>query len=356
MDLDKQLKDNPSNTLRTRAEATRSALNQLLTQKAEASIFYARHRLFEMGDKSGRLLARLAAGRQNYNSIASLKDDSGKSHYETIALTEIMGNFYKKLYAPDLSANEETMHSFLGKLDLPSLSEADQGTLGRPITPEEVAEAITSLQSGKAPGPDGFGPEFYKKFQELLIGPLTKMYIHSIESGQFPPTLYSANISVILKKGKPSDECGSYRPISLINVDSKIFSKLLAKRLEGHLPYLIGEQQTGFIKNRASQLNMRTLLGVIQYTKTHKKEGIVVSCDARKAFDSILFPYLFSALEKFGLGEGFIKMLKLIYHSPRASVLVNGMLSPEFSLGRSVRQGDPISPYIFPSFLSFIFK
>ena len=346
-DLDKQLKDNPSRVLRDKTEATRSALNQLLTQKAEASIFYSRHRLFEMGDKPGRLLARLAAGRQNYNSISALKDDSGQSHYETTALTEIMKNYYEKLYAPDSSSNADSMLNFLEGLSLPSLSDADRNILGKSITPEEVTEAITSMQSGKAPGPDGYGPEFFKKFKKLLIGPLTKMYLHSIELGQFPPTLYAANISVILKKGKPPDECGSYRPISLINVDSKIFSKLLARRLENYLPSLIAEGQTGFIKERVSQLNMRKLLGVIQHNRTDQGEGLVISCDAAKAFDNILFPYLFSTLEKFGLGEDFINMLKLIYHSPRASVLINGMLSAEFSVGKGVRQGDPISPLIF---------
>lgn len=92
-ELEKQLKDKPSKVIRKKLEVTCSALNQILTQKAEASIFYARHRLFEMGDKPGRLLSRLAAGMQGHTPISSLKDGQGKSHYETKTLTKIMGDF-----------------------------------------------------------------------------------------------------------------------------------------------------------------------------------------------------------------------------------------------------------------------
>lgn len=107
------------------------------------------------------------------------------------------------------------------------------------------------------------------------------MYLHSL------PTLYAANISVILKTGKPQDACGSYRPISLTNVDSRIFSKLLARRLEGYLPLILKDDQTGFIKNRISQTNMRKLFNIIQYTQNYQKQGLVISLDAEKAFDRI---------------------------------------------------------------------
>ncbi len=116
-------------------------------------------------------------------------------------MTEIMGDFYKRLYTSEVSTDMECIHNFLKKLNLPSLPEKDQGILGRPITCVEVVEAIKSLQSGQAPGPDGFGPGFFKKFQNLLKCPLTKMYLHAVEQHNFPPTLYGADISLNLKKG-----------------------------------------------------------------------------------------------------------------------------------------------------------
>ena len=82
-------------------------------------------------------------------------------------------------------------------LKLPTLSEDQRNDLCRPITEEEVLEAIKSLQSGKSPGPEGFGPEFYKKTAKLVMGPLTNMFIESSERGTLPPTLNLAHISLI---------------------------------------------------------------------------------------------------------------------------------------------------------------
>lgn len=89
---------------------------------------------------------------------------------------------------------------------------------------------------------------------------------------------------MILKIGKPPEECGSYRSISLIGVGSKILLKVFARRLEGLLPSLINPDQTGFIQNRLSSLNIRRLLNVIQYTNQHGGRALTVSLDAEKAF------------------------------------------------------------------------
>lgn len=72
-----------------------------------------------------------------------------------------------------------------------------------------------------------------------MVRPLLNMFNHSFELGSLPKTLTEANISLILKKGKPGDECSSFRPISLLNLDVKILCKILALRLEKILPHII---------------------------------------------------------------------------------------------------------------------
>lgn len=133
-------------------------------------------------------------------------------------------------------------------MNLVSLKQDDREALRRPVTKEELFKTIQSLQNSKAPGPDGYGPESYKKFAELVTDPLLRMYTESFERGYPPPTLYTANITLILKKDRLADQCGSYRPISLINADSKLLSKLLARRLEMLQPKIISTDLTGFIK------------------------------------------------------------------------------------------------------------
>uniref|UniRef100_A0A3Q1GBQ8 Uncharacterized protein n=1 Tax=Acanthochromis polyacanthus TaxID=80966 RepID=A0A3Q1GBQ8_9TELE len=105
------------------------------------------------------------------------------------------------------------LENFLDQISLPSLMEEQQEILNGPITREEVLEAIRTLQSGKAP------------MSRVVVGPLTDMFLDSFRNGCLPPSLNLANISLILKKNKPPDECVSYRAVSLINMNSKILSK-----------------------------------------------------------------------------------------------------------------------------------
>lgn len=117
------------------------------------------------------------------------------------------------------------------------------------------------------------------------MGPFLEMLNESFIKGSLPRSLTEANISLI--KGKPADECSSYRPTSLLN-----FSKILARRLEKVLPSIINADQTGFITGRNSCNNMRRLLNVI-LSHQQKLSSMVISLDAEKAFDRVEWRFLF---------------------------------------------------------------
>uniref|UniRef100_A0A3P9MQD2 Reverse transcriptase domain-containing protein n=1 Tax=Oryzias latipes TaxID=8090 RepID=A0A3P9MQD2_ORYLA len=176
---------------------------------------------------------------------------------------------------------------------------------------------------------------------------MLNMFNHSFECGTLPPSLREANISLILKKGKPSEECGSYRPILLLNVDLKILSKVLAILLENLLPLIVKEDQTGLIKGRNSYNNVRRLLNIIQLSDQKAGDGLVISLDAEKAFDQVEWSYLFFTLQKFSLGDGFIKWIKVLYPQPLAAVRTNGLRSADFVVQRGCRRGCPLSPFLF---------
>lgn len=82
------------------------------------------------------------------------------------------------------------------------------------------------MQNGKSPGPDGFSIEFYKKFANQITPILHRMFSHSMESERLPPTLYEVNITLLLKQDRDETEPSSYRPISMLNVDFKILTKI----------------------------------------------------------------------------------------------------------------------------------
>lgn len=106
---------------------------------------------------------------------------------------------------------------------------------------------MSLLASGKSPGHDGFPMEFFKVFCPKLLEPMLAMFNYAIETGNIPESLEQALIIVLPKPGKDPKLCSSYRPISILPSDYKMFSKILALRLEKILPDIINMDQTGFI-------------------------------------------------------------------------------------------------------------
>lgn len=145
------------------------------------------------------------------------------------------------------------------------------------ISATEIRKAIQLLQAGKTPGSDGFGSEFYKEFQNLLIELM--ICLITLGCGTLPASLREGNISLLLKMGKCPEECASYRPISLLNVDLKIPSKILVICLEGLLPFIVKEDQTGFIKGHNSHHNIGRLLNISQLSQHRAVDDLVVSLD-----------------------------------------------------------------------------
>uniref|UniRef100_A0A672FIX8 Reverse transcriptase domain-containing protein n=1 Tax=Salarias fasciatus TaxID=181472 RepID=A0A672FIX8_SALFA len=203
------------------------------------------------------------------------------------------------------------------------------------------------MQTGKSPGPDGFPCEFFKKFADQISPILLAVFEESLAFGSLPLTMRQAVISLIPKQDKNPLECSSYRPISLLNVDSKILSKMLAGRLEMVLPSVIAEDQTGFIKGRHSFSNLRRLFNILYDPTPPDVPEVLLSLDAEKAFDRVEWDYLFFTLKQFGFGERFISWINILYSSPLAAVRTNNNLSPYFSLHRGTRQGCPLSPLLF---------
>lgn len=118
-----QSKDNLKNL-----EAARSALIQLLTSKAETSIFFARQRLYKHGNKPGHLLVRLTKGRNATNLISLLKDNIGETVYEFKRINKIMRQFYQNLYSAECNMSDDLRKTFLDQTTLPSLTEEQMWT------------------------------------------------------------------------------------------------------------------------------------------------------------------------------------------------------------------------------------
>ena len=139
----------------------------------------------------------------------------------------------------------------------------------------------------------------------------------------------------------------NWRPISLLNVDVKIASKAIAKRLETLLPLIIHENQCAYVKGRSIFDCTRIIDDIMFYTKENKLSGLLLAIDFEKAFDSLDWTFLNKALSAFNFGQSFIKWVNTFYSNIQSCVMNNGFSSVHFDVMRGVRQGDPLSPYLF---------
>ena len=301
----------------------------------------------------------LKKGKRKKVPIMALQNDSGVQTRSTRKMVEIARNNYQKIGKSEEPTPEkdEATKIMLDQIDS-SLNEEEKSNLQAKIESEDISRHIFDTPNGVAPGLDGLTYEFYKHWDALwktsedddpypnISAILEAVYNDVWANGSSDPEYLRGLLLPIHKKGDKTD-IKNYRPITLLNSDYKIMTRIWAKRFGDNFGTILHEDQAGFVPGRDIMNHIKDAEITIEYCDNLSIKGALVCLDQEKAYDRIDHEYLFKCMSKYGIPESVIKLVKTCYSNSYTSVIINGVVSEEFQVTRGVRQGDPMSCLLF---------
>lgn len=341
--LEESLGSNPPAETIQRYNHLKSEIEKINDIKTRGIALRAKAKYVEEGEKNTAYFLRLEKRNYNNKCIRSLMNNDDNSIHKPDDILKECESYYKELYTEhQLNATDS-----IKECNFKTINDADKEMCDSKISIEECAQALKQLPNNKSPGSDGFTTEFYKFFWISIKDLVYESYCYAMDVGELSIEQRRGILTLIPKMNRDNRYLKNWRPISLLNCDYKILTKLLAKRLQTVMQSIVDDDQSGYIKDRFIGENIITTANVMHYMNSTNKPGIILLADFEKAFDSIKWSFIIKSLKTFGFGDHFIKWIRILYTNPISCVTNNGYASEFFPLSKGIRQGCPISALLF---------
>ncbi|KAL0283663.1 UNVERIFIED_CONTAM: Transposon TX1 uncharacterized protein [Sesamum radiatum] len=270
------------------------------------------------GDQCSRIFFRRVATRRANKRVFQISDDDGNEQTESNVINSIFVEFFQGLLGGDRTDRAIDLR-YLRPWARHILTEDEARAIIRPVTTEEVKIAFFDIEEDKAPGPDGFSSGFFK-----------------------------AAWPVVGEEVRTPHSVAEFRPISCCNVIYKVITKILVSRIRESLDLLISPSQNAFVPGRLISDNVLLAQELFSgYNQCRLPPRCALKVDLRKAYDTVEWDFLIATLQLFGFPATFIRWIEECVTSAHYSVVVNGGVHGFFAGARGLRQGDPMSPYLF---------